>query len=240
MIEYRMMNEGCVLTYCHHGGAIPLIEAKEPEAHSAWIEKKNDIPKGSVARFLKAMCQEYGSCGVMAIDGDQVIGKLRFYPAQLGDSRLPTCVQGNPKALVAFEPTSLPPQESLDSRAMSIHCIQVVKDGGYRGQGIGTTMVRKLIDWASGTGWDEIRAPAIRHIPPLLDWCGSFSIDVYKRLGFVETGSAPHPELVEGVRNMRAGHHGEDVKEQWQPFAHLSDEEAAMMYDVVFRLPEVP
>ena len=39
---------------------------------------------------------------------------------------------------------------------------------------------------------------------------------------------------------MRIGGHGEKVREQWQAFAHLSEEEAATLWDVVLDLKEPP
>lgn len=57
------------------------------------------------------------------------------------------------------------------------------------------------------------------------------SVERYRQLGFEATVSR-EMDSVEAVQNMRAGHHGEDLKRQWEPFAHLSGEDATCMYDV--------
>jgi len=230
-----MMNEGCVLTSCLHSGAIPLAHALNAEARPAWLETQSDLPAGTVARVLKSLCREYGSCGVIAVDGDQIVGKLRFSPMGPIDVEH-QCVQQNPEAMAALDLRSLAARESLRPKSLSIWCLQVVKDASYRRKGIGRAMVQETISWAQEEGWDEIRALACSHIGPLLDWTGMFSVDAYQELGFTCTGRSVHPELLEGVRNMRAGHHGAEVKAQWGSYEHISDEEAGMIYDVVRRL----
>jgi len=145
-------------------------------------------------------------------------------------------VQQYPEAFAASDPQSLPAREALPSRALRIWCLQVVADEGYRGRGLATGMVRRLIAWAQAEGWAEIRAQAILPIPPLLDWTGLFSREAYARLGFEARGGAASPELLEGVRHMRAGGHSEQVRKQWEPFAHLSDEAAATLHDMVLPL----
>jgi hypothetical protein len=96
-------------------------------------------------------------------------------------------------------------------------------------------MLRRLLAWARAEGWEEVRAGATRHIPPLLAWSGMLSREAYGRLGFACAGVASHDAL-EGVVHMRAGGHGEDVRLQWAPFAHLSDEEASETYDMTLFL----
>ncbi len=239
MVEYRRMREGLVLTSCLHGGPIRLSEVAQAETRPSWLERTADLPVGTVARLLKALCREYGSCGVMAIDGDAVIGKVRFAPAGLGDS-IPECCQQYPEAMAAFDPSRLPALETLQPRSLRVWCLQVVDEDRYRRQGIATTMVKQTLAWARETGWETIEACAVVEAPPLLNWTGLFSLGAYRRLGFKVTGSKVSPELLEAVRHMRIGGHGEKVREQWQAFAHLSEEEAATLWDVVLDLKEPP
>ena len=92
MVEYMMMREGSVLTSCLHGGPIPLAEVSRAEEVPSWLEREAQLPAGTVARMLNALCREYGSCGVMAVDGGAVVGKVRFAPGGLGEN-VPECVQ---------------------------------------------------------------------------------------------------------------------------------------------------
>jgi len=229
-----MMDEGCVLASCLHGGAIPLAEALDAEAYPAWLETQCDLPAGTVARALQALCREYGSCGVMAVDDGQVVGKVRFGPTEVCDD-IPFCAQQMPDRLAALAAGALPKRTELTRESLSILCLQLTSE--HRGRGIATAMVRRVIAWAREGGWEEIRAKATRPIPPLIEWTGMFSLHAYEKLGFGRTGQAvAFSEMVDGVRSMRAGHHGEDVREQWAPFAGLSDEEAAEVYPVVLCL----
>ena len=67
MVEYQMMHEGCVLTYCLHRGTIPLAEALDAEAYPVPLEEETKLSAGTIARYLKSLCRAYGSCGVMAV-----------------------------------------------------------------------------------------------------------------------------------------------------------------------------
>ena len=234
-----MMSEGAVMTSCLHGGPIARAELARAEELPSWLEREAGLPAGTVARMLKALCRRYGSCGVMAVDADTIVGKVRFSPNGLGEG-VPECVQQDAEALAAFDPDSLPAREALESQSLVLWCLQVVDDARYRRRGIATAMLERTIAWARNDGWDEIRAEAIREIPPLLEWTGLLSLDAFLRLGFTPTGTQVSPELLEGVRHMRAGGHGERVREQWQPFAHLRDEDAATLYDVALALKGPP
>jgi len=227
------MEEGCVLTSCLHSGSIPLADVLEAESRLAWIERDAGLPTGTVARALNAQCREYGSCGVMVLDDDQVVGKVRFGPTEVCEDE-PFCVQQFPERLLELSQSGFPPAGSLRTRALSILCLQVTAGGAYRGKGIAAELVRQAVAWAGRNGWEEVRANAIRRIPPLLDWTGLFSVDAYEKLGFTRAGVTTHG-LLEGVRNMRRGEHGDDVLKRWEPFRHLSDEDAAEVYQVVSR-----
>ena len=239
MVEYRMMHEGSVLTSCLHSGPISLAEVARAEELPSWLERDAQLPGGTVARVLNALCREYGSCGVMAVDGDVVVGKVRFAPAGLNEG-VPECAQQHAEAWLGCDPGTLPPRRGLRPRALRIWCVQVVADDRYRRKGIATAMVAQMAAWARAEGWEEIHAHAIRAIPPLLDWAGIFSLDAYRRLGFTPTSSEVGPGLLEGVRHMREGGHGEDVHKQWDAFAHLTDEEAATLYAVTLPLRRPP
>ena len=243
MIEYRMMTEDCVLCICVHGGPLPLSKTCAAETRSTWKERELGLPDGTVARFLQAMCRTYGSCGILAIDGDAVVGHLRFYPAGLDDVAAGgfPCVQMDEiRALRDFDAGTLPPKNALAPAALRIHCFHVagIDGASYRRRGIGTTMLETMIDWARAAGWEELRAGASEHIPPIYEWSGQMSVERYSRLGFRATATPGESPWLQAVRNMRAGHHGERVKTQWEAFAHLSDEEAAQHHDVVLDLSQ--
>jgi GNAT superfamily N-acetyltransferase len=236
MIHYRAMDDGLMLTSCLHSGPVPLADALDPEGRPAWLETQSELPHGTVARVLRALCAAYGACGVVAVDGDLVVGKVRFAPGEaLGPESM--CVQQGPERLAALADAGFPRREDLADDSLTLLCLQVVDDPAYRGRGIGMGMVEAAVSWARGAGFASVRASATRHIRPVLDWTGMYSVDAYARLGFVATGEVAVPEpMLEGIRNMRAGYHGDEVRAQWGAYADLSDEQAAEVHDVVLRL----
>lgn len=234
MIDYRMMDENCLLTSCLHKGPISFSACSK----YAWAELKYGLPEGCIARFLRAVCRAYGSCGVIAVDKDLIVAKIRFCPQSLMDI-LPEealCVQNEDgtRRITSFDSNTLPQKNALTSKDLFVLCFQTAPS--YRGQGIATAMLKTLIEWAKANGWENIRAKAIQHIPHLLQWTGMWSVEQYRRLGFQVTGSALSEELMEAVIAMRQGRHGEEVKNQWEQYGHLCDEEASRLYDVVLSI----
>jgi len=66
-----------------------------------------------------------------------------------------------------------------------------------------------------------------------MSWANHLSVERYRKLGF---DVKPSEERCEAAVSQRRGAHGEFIKKLWEPFAHLSDEEASMMYDVRLNL----
>ena len=224
---------------------MPLQDCREPGVKPAWGESNAKVPQGTIAKYLRALCKTYGSCAVLAVEDDLVVGTLRFYPSALDDLLQDIQQEESVKAIAAFKLADLPPKESLSPKTLQIHCFQVAEVGDavrsgqeskYLRRGIGTNMLKALIDWARSEGWDEIRAKAIQHIRPLMSWINYLSVERYRALGFEIGKSVSNDELLGGVRGMRAGHHGEIIEKLWGPYAHLSDEEAATKHDVVLDL----
>ena len=250
MLNYRMMDETCLLCRCLHDGPIPVQETRSPDTRSLDAEVNANVPRGTINAFLTAVCQVYGSCALLAIDDDNVIGKIRFYPQQLLDILIDSepCLHtpASVRTIYSLDLKSLPQKESLRDKTLYIYCYQLVNDykavaegrrpeqPSYLGRGIATSMLTKLIDWACAEGWDQIRAQASPHIPPLMMWSCNFSVERYKRLGFQATPSPTDRQ--EGALHQRRGYHGEAMKKVWEPYANLSDEEVTTVYDVVLDL----
>jgi GNAT superfamily N-acetyltransferase len=103
---------------------------------------------------------------------------------------------------------------------------------GYRGQGIAKQILETVIDWARATGWEALSSSAVRHIPPLLNWTGQASLKALQERGFTVVSGEINPDLREGVLSQRGGHHGDEVKQAWRAFRDVSDDEAAMLYEL--------
>ncbi len=226
MITYRIMDATCLVPTCLHQGPLPMTQSDAP----AYVETVSAIPPGTVARTLQAISARYGLCGVLALDGESVVGKIRVYPQAIVDQAPFPCVQQEQtiRPLIALALDALPSRE--DEPVLHLYCMQVA--AAYAGRGIAGGMLDYLLAWARAQGWQALRARAVSPIPPLLAWCGQLSRAALERRGFAVTGSALSPELREGVVSQRAGDHGEAVRRQWDTFAHLSDDEAAMVFEM--------
>ena len=236
MIAYRMMDETCLLPACLHGGPIPLASLRDAATTATGIEKQEGIDAGTLARFLQALCQQYGSCAVLAVHDDVVVRKLRFAPAQVERMLSGICLQQGEHArgIADLDLATLPARNVLEKQLLRLDCYQVAD--GYRGQGIAKHMLEVVIEWARATGWEALSSSAIRHIPPLLNWTGQASLKALQKRGFAVVGGEVNSDLREGVISQRLGHHGDEVKQQWSAFANLPDDEAAMLYELVLHL----
>lgn len=253
-IEYRILDRGCILRRCLHAGPVPLRETDPDYSAEVPAETRSGAPRGAIDRFLKALCERYGAYGIAALDGDMIVGQVRFYPTVLqqllgrrpGAVILSTCVQQHDEvwAIGQADVADLPAKDSLSPRSLRILCFQLVNDyramaegrptdqPSYLYQGIGTTLLEKTIEWARANGWDEIRDQAIPHIPPLMTWSCHLSVERYRRLGFRIARSA---ERLDGPVSQRQGYHGDAMKRMWEPYAHMPDEEVSALYDVVLK-----
>jgi GNAT superfamily N-acetyltransferase len=227
-----MMDESCLLAVCLHGGPIPLASLREAETAATAIEQQEGIAPGTLARFLRALCQRYGSCAVLALDRDLVVGKLRFAPAQVEEMLSGICLQGaeGARRIADLEVATLPARGDLANETLRLDCYQVAE--GYRGQRIAEQMLETALAWARAAGWRALSSTAIRHIPPLLNWSGQASLKALQQHGFTIVGRQVNPDLREGVVSQRLGYHGDEVKRQWEAFADISDDEAAVVYEL--------
>ncbi len=223
-----------LLCRCMHGGEVPIADAA------------NTIPQVSqevVERFLRRMIEMYGSCGVLALDGDVIVGVLWFYPRWVKERfDGPICIQGeNYEALTQFESESIPQKETLPAKMLHVECMMVVRSGDvdYTGRGIGKGMVKYLIVWAKRNHWTRIEAQAISDIKPLMLWSGAYTVARYQALGFerVEEETTTNPALLEGARSQRQGYHGPELQRMWEEYyADVRDEEISRVYTMALDL----
>lgn len=237
MVEYRMMDEQTLLCRCMHSGPVPLDRA------SSTLPK---VSQDVVVTFLKVMVNKYGSCAVLVLDGDDIVGVLWFYPEivseQLG-ARHSACIQDekNVEAIARLDLESLPSMEDLLDKSLRIECMMVVHEydkskvkTDYTGRGIGKRMVETLIAWAKDNGWKRIIATAISDVKPLLLWSGSYSVERFKALGFHVINEITEVGLLQGARSQKLGYHGPRIKRMWEEkYSHISDDEISRVYTMV-------
>jgi ribosomal protein S18 acetylase RimI-like enzyme len=71
------------------------------------------------------------------------------------------------------------------------------KENPYQRKGIGTRMVRALIQWAKTNGWDRIEAHSFEDIPIIYEITGNAGHTFWEKLGFTVVERHPHPDLQE-------------------------------------------
>jgi GNAT superfamily N-acetyltransferase len=105
------------------------------------------------------MIRRYGTCAVLAWEGQQVVGHIRFYPMEV--ARLLAEGEGDPSPVLDCRFACEPDE---DEGALWIQCVMtsrpyadaaVARETGAR-RGIGQKLVEALICWARQRGWARI------------------------------------------------------------------------------------
>lgn len=250
-----MMDKSNILSRCLHGGPVLIdemeIQIPELKVQDPIDKSVNQIPKGTVKHFLTKICDLYGSCAVLTYDAKKVVGLLRFYPKQVFDMlddntgfRL-NCVciqQGKYMKNIIDSLDKFPSIDSLLNKSIEIECFQITgyyhkgNENDYGGQGIANNMLKTLIEWAKDNNWHKIVANAINHIKPLLLWSGMYSLKRYKKLGFRVVKEQIDTGVKKGVISQRQGYHGKKIREMWKEYNHISNDEAAKVYNLELNL----
>ncbi len=193
------MGSDFILWRCLHGGPLNprTIERPAPHPQIDWPSTRaRNLP------LMEKLVRTYGSCAIVARDGEEVVGTLRFYPKELcafGESGAGFCLQQAPPAGPAEDlaDRSWPERDRFRERTLFVHCLMIAapgeEPGRYRRQGLGTRMARELIRWARAEGWEAIEATAYEEIPWLYANAGVAGRRFWEKLGFrvVHAGIEP-------------------------------------------------
>jgi GNAT superfamily N-acetyltransferase len=193
-----MSSSDLILWRCLHGGPLSRENLEHPAPHPdvPWeVVRARNLP------LLQKLTEVYGSCAVLAWAGDEVVGTLRYYPKEVytlyGAGML--CLQqlfpygpGDDFAGIDFLP-----KEQLADKTLLIHCLMTgspsQKENPYQRKGLGSRLVRKLIEWAAENGWEAVETTTAEDLPLLYEISGGAGITFWRKLGFrvVETGVEP-------------------------------------------------
>ena len=194
------MTEKFVLWRCLHGGPLSrdTIDQWSSTDKMPWERyRERNIP------LLVKITRTYGACAIIARDGDEIVGQLRFYPKVIcilkGAGGL--CLQQDHPAGPAddFADSDFPDPLQIEDKTLVVHCLMTgssqQKENPYQRKGIGTRMVRTLIEWAKANGWERIEADSFEDIPIIYEITGSAGHTFWEKLGFHLVERHPHPEL---------------------------------------------
>jgi len=183
------MRQGFLVWRCLHDGPVSrrTIDSPpfNPEVDWPFVRARN-IP------LLEKLTQAYGSCAIVARDGDDVVGTLRFYPKALcsvGEGA-GFCLQqrhpAGPKDDLAAG--GFPPLEELADKALFVHCLMITAPHSdpsrYRRKGLATRLGLELIRWVKDRGWSAIEASAYEELPMLYAISGATGRRFWERMGF--------------------------------------------------------
>ena len=194
------MGSDRVLWCCLHGGPVTLDSADQwPSADKTeWGRyRERNVP------LLRKIARTYGSCAILARDGNQIVGQLRFYPKVICDLKgagALCLLQDHPAGPAEdFATSDFPDPAQIEHRTLVIHCMMtgspMQKENPYQRKGIGSRMVRALIQWATTNGWERIEADSFEDLPVIYEITGSAGHTFWEKLGFRVVDRHPHPEL---------------------------------------------
>jgi hypothetical protein len=164
---------------------------------------------------LRKVVQVYGTCAVLAWDGDQVVATLRFYPKALysmdGAGSSLCILQEHPRGVSdRLVGNRFPPLGELEDKTLKVHCWGIApaykRDNPFLPGGFGTRMMEELVRWAGAQGWEGIEITAFEDTEHLNVQFGMPGRRAWEALGFrvVETGTADAPWFLEALDAMRA------------------------------------
>ena len=194
------MTEEFIVWRCLHGGPLALdtIDQSHPGGTIPWVcyHDRN-------TSLLVKLTRTYGACAILARDGDQIVGHLRFYPKSVCDKEGAggLCLQQDypAGAVEDFADSDFPEPAQIEDKTLVVHCLMTgssqQKENPYQRKGIGTRMVRALIEWAKVNGWERIEADSFEDLPIIYDITGSAGHTFWEKMGFYLVDRHPHPAL---------------------------------------------
>lgn len=134
-----------------------------------------------IEAFFRQQIRRIGSCGVLAWDGDGVIGKMYFTTKEVfhrfqGDGYPSVgqyCVEHDsmPRIIQLIEEDELQRLLASPSKTLRIVCFNVGHtETRYQGQGIASQMLALLKAWARSRGWRRLEALAYPDVVPYGAW----------------------------------------------------------------------
>jgi hypothetical protein len=194
------MTEEFIVWRCLHDGPLArdTIDQWPSASTMPWVcYRDRNTP------LLMKLTRTYGSCAIIARDGDQIVGHLRFYPKSVCDMEGAggLCLQQDSPAgpVEDFADSDFPDPAQIEDKTLVVHCLMTgspqQKENPYQRKGIGTRMVRALIEWAKVNGWERIEADSFEDIPIIYEITGSAGHTFWEKLGFHLVDRHPHPEL---------------------------------------------
>lgn len=201
-IVIEPMTEEFLLWRCLHFGPLSgrTLDRWPSDSQIDWeLYRARNVP------LLEKLTRIYGACAILARVGDRIVGQLRFYPkfvCNLQGAGGLCLLQDFPNGPADdFAAMDFQPLHHIEDKTLVIHCLMTgssqQKDNPFQRKGIGTRMVRSLIQWAKANRWEFIEVDAFEDIPIIYEITGSAGLTFWKKLDFRIIDRHPHPLLQE-------------------------------------------
>ena len=203
------MSKDFILFRCLHDGPLSPSNIETKSMNIGSLSKKQlDRNKKLLTRLIDA----YGSCAMLAMEGDSVIAHARFYP-QIIYNRFKFCCH-DPKHIISQEMVemNLPPLTNPTERILRITCFFVHKD--YRGQGLSHKLINAILQWAKNNGWKSVRCFAYQDSYWLASEMCTPMLRTYSKYGFKKIGTVKIPEARDLLQQMKNGELGAEKKKK--------------------------
>jgi len=199
------MNKDFVLFCCLHCGLL------SPSS----IEEKCSLPKGQSNRnkkLLARLIDTYGSCAMLAMEGDSVVAHARFYPETIYNQFEFCCQDPNHAITQEMVEMKLPPLANLAERILRITCFFVHKD--YQGQGLSHKLIDAILEWAKNNAWKSVRCFAYPDNYWLSSEMCTPMLRTYSKHGFRKIEAVMIPEAKDLLQQMKNGELGAERKKE--------------------------
>jgi len=194
------MTEDFIVWRCLHSGP---LSRESIDRRSSTDKMSFDHYRERNTSLLEKITKTYGACAIVAREGEEIIGQLRFYPKAICELEGAggMCLQQDHAAgpTEDFADSDFPPPSLIENKTLVVHCMMTgssqQKENPYQRRGIGTRMVKALIEWAKANDWERIEADSFEDLPIIYEITGSAGHTFWKKLGFHLVDRHPHPEL---------------------------------------------
>lgn len=226
------MEKAFVLARCIHCGPLSAANIEEMRSSEPALSKEQfDRNK----QFLTRLIDVYGSCAMLAMDGDLVVAHARFYPQAICDQCQFCCQDPTYPITQQMVEMDLPALENRDERILRIDCFLVHEN--YRGQGLSHAVIEAILDWAKEHDWKAVRAYAAPENYWLSSQICQPMLRTYAKHDFQTIETAPSPEVKECLTKFRDGELGDEKKKEFEKFCGGQDlSDLAVLHTVERRL----
>jgi GNAT superfamily N-acetyltransferase len=146
---------------------------------------------------MTKLIRTYGSCAILAREGEHVVGTLRFYPKAVLD--MP---EAGKMCMQQFHPAGaspelvdrdFPPLDQINDKTLMAYCLFV--SASHQRQGLASRLAKTLVRWARERGWRAIEANAYEDIPIYYRVTGVAGKAFWHKLGFRLAAQNVEPEI---------------------------------------------